>query len=222
MNVMTLAAISTGAGVGLRFILRNKAYQNNSLVSLENIGEGHDALYCIANKSACCRNPYTPRALGNWFFPNGTRVPSSGLKWDFHRTRGQMVVLLQRRRGGENGIYHCVVPDATNVIQTIYIGVYTGSPGEFPLDHGVLYSIYIGMAWFLKAILYCTHYLSLAENLNWPALPCLYACRYMLFLKYYEQKAVNKCHEPEVQLSTYILQWLLLWFSFYLCREVDS
>ena len=140
----------TGADVGFRFILKSRAYQNNSLVSLENIGEGRDALFCIANISACCRPPYTPRALGNWFFPNGTRVPSSGLKWDFHRTRGQMVVLLQRRRGGENGIYHCVVPDATNVIQTIYIGVYTGSPGEFPLDHGVLYSLYIGMAWFLK------------------------------------------------------------------------
>ena len=131
MNVMTLAAISTGAGVGLRFILRSRAYQNNSLVSLEDIGEGRDALYCITNKSACCRPPYTPTALGNWFFPNGTRVLSSGARWDFHRTRGQMVVLLQRRRGGENGIYRCVVPDATNDIQTIYIGVYTGSPSEF-------------------------------------------------------------------------------------------
>ena len=183
---MTLAAISTGAGVGLRFILKNKAYQNNSLVSLEDIGEGHDSLYCIANTSACCRPPYAPRALGNWFFPNGTRVPSSGLNWDFHRTRGRMVVLLQRRRGGENGMYRCVVPDATNVIQTIYIGVYTGSPSEFPLDHGVLYSIYIGMVWFLKAIGYCTHHLLLAENLNWPTLPCLYTCCCTLFLKYYK------------------------------------
>ena len=197
----------TVAGVGLRFILRSRAYQNNSLVSLEDIGQGRDALYCIANTSACCRPPYTLRALGNWFFPNGTRVFSSGLKWDFHRTRGRMVVLLQRRKGGENGMYRCDVPDATNVLQTIYIGVYTGSPSEFPLDHGVLYSIYIGMAWFLKAIGYCTHHLSLAENLNWPTLPCLYTCHNMLLLKYYKQKVV-RCHEPAVQLRTCILQGL--------------
>ena len=136
MKVMTLLAISTGAGVGLRFILRSTAYQNNSLVLLEDIGEGDDALFCIANRTACCRSPYTPYALGNWYFPNGTRVPSSGSQWDFHRTRGQMVVLLHRRRGGENGIYRCDIPDATNVnvFQTIYIGVYTGSPGKCLLD----------------------------------------------------------------------------------------
>ena len=40
------------------------------------------------------------------------------------------MVRLQRRRGGVNGIYSCVVPDATNVTQTIYIGVYAPSTGE--------------------------------------------------------------------------------------------
>ena len=40
------------------------------------------------------------------------------------------MVRLQRRRGGVNGIYSCVVPDATNVTQTIYIGVYGASTGE--------------------------------------------------------------------------------------------
>ena len=41
-----------------------------------------------------------------------------------------MKVLLQRRRGGEEGIYHCEIPDAMNVTQTIYIGVYSASTGE--------------------------------------------------------------------------------------------
>ena len=40
-------------------------------------------------------------AAGNWYFPNETRIPSTGDNWDFHRTRGLMAVLLQRRRGGE-------------------------------------------------------------------------------------------------------------------------
>ena len=104
-------------------------------MTLDNIGEGDNALLCLTNLTACCRPPYTNEnagnrsALGNWFFPNGTRVPSSGVGWDIHRTRGNMRVALQRRRGGANGVYHCVIPDAMNVIQTIYIGVYSVNNG---------------------------------------------------------------------------------------------
>ena len=114
---------------GVRFSLNGTTYQNNSLVTLEDIGEGVYALFCVTDETACCRPPYTDSTglvlRGNWFFPNGTRVSSGGLQWDFHRTRGQSVVFLQRRRGGEEGIYHCTIPDAMNVDQTIYIGVYS-------------------------------------------------------------------------------------------------
>ena len=103
-------------------------------MTLEDIGEGVDALTCVTDQPFCCRPPYTSAlgqtALGNWYFPNGTRVVSSGMQWDFHRIRGQMLLHLQRRRGGVNGIYHCKIPDATNVTQTIYIGVYTAGTGE--------------------------------------------------------------------------------------------
>ena len=97
-------------------------------MTLEDIGEDGDALLCLTNLTACCKSPYTGEngsSIGNWFFPNETRVPSTGAMWDFHRTRGQMVVVLQRRRGGEEGIYRCVIPDSVSVTQTIYIGVYT-------------------------------------------------------------------------------------------------
>ena len=107
-------------------VLRNTTYQNNSIVTLKDIGEGDDALLCITNLTGCCQSP----ANGNWFFPNGTRVPSSNVQWDFHRARGQMMVRLNRRRGGEEGIYCCVIPDSMNVNQTIYIGVYSESTGE--------------------------------------------------------------------------------------------
>ena len=74
-------------------------------------------------------------AIGNWFFPNGTRVPSTSKQWDFHRARGASVVLLYIRRGGEEGIYRCEIPDSLNVTQTIYIGVYTANTGELPLTN---------------------------------------------------------------------------------------
>ena len=93
-------------------------------MALDDIGEGDDALRCLTDQTACCRQPYVSIQVGNWFLPNGTRVPSSGSRWDFHRTRGQSAILLHRRRGGEEGIYSCVIPDTMNVTQTIYIGVY--------------------------------------------------------------------------------------------------
>ena len=113
------------------FSLNGTVYQNNSNVTLEEIGEDGAALLCMTNQTACCRPPYTDaigqKTIGNWYFPNRTRVPSSGQQWDFHRTRGQMVVLLHRRRGGVEGVYSCEIVDAMNVTQTIYIGVYTTS-----------------------------------------------------------------------------------------------
>ena len=85
--------------------------------------------------------------FGNWFFPNGSRVPSStvndtsGEQWDFYRSRGQMVVRLNRRRGGEEGIYRCEIPDAMHVTQNIYIGVYSASTGEWVMYTPVLQSL---------------------------------------------------------------------------------
>ena len=102
-------------------------------MTLEDIGEDGEALRCMTELTACCREKFNDAmgsAMGNWFFPNGTRVPSTSNQGDFYRTRGDMVALLQRRRGGEDGVYYCVLPDALNVTQTIYIGVYTASTGE--------------------------------------------------------------------------------------------
>ena len=101
-------------------------------MTLEDIGQNNDSLLCLTNYNACCRSAETGGdALGQWFFPNGTRVSTeTANEWDFYKTRGQMVVRLNRRRGGVEGIYRCVIPDAMNVTQTIYIGVYSASTGE--------------------------------------------------------------------------------------------
>ena len=128
------------------FSLRNTTYQNNSCVALEDIGEGNDtALFCMTNLTGCCRPPYTETgsAQGTWYFPNGSEVPSNGSGWDIYRTRGQMVVYLNRRRGGVDGIYHCEIPDSTDVLQTIYIGVYTGGTGECYMSTQLFFSSFI-------------------------------------------------------------------------------
>ena len=131
--ILRLLSYFLGAGV-VQFSLRNTTYQNNSIVTLEDIGEDDDALFCITNLTTCCRVE-NMLALGQWFFPNETSVPSTDKQWDFHRTRGPMMVLMQRRRGGVDGIYRCeIIPNSTHVYQTnqtIYIGVYNKSTGEW-------------------------------------------------------------------------------------------
>ena len=116
--------MSSFPGLGdVWFSLNGTTYENNSIVTLEDIGEEDDALFCVTNGSNSRRN---------WFFPNGTRVPSNDNKLDFYRTRGEMEVHLNRGRGGEEGIFRCEILDSMNVTLTIYIGVYTAntSTGE--------------------------------------------------------------------------------------------
>ena len=123
----------------VRFSLRGTIYQNNSCVALEDIGENDSALLCKTNFAACCLPPYTGEngpLLGKWFFPNGTAVPGNGSQLNLYRTRGEMVVRLNHKRGGEEGIYRCEIPDSMNVTQNIYIGVYTvGEWLQFKYSH---------------------------------------------------------------------------------------
>ena len=80
----------------------------------------------------CCGRAQVPGygILGDWYNPDGTLVLNMADGLDFYRNRGQSVVRLHRRRGGESGIYRCVIPDTAGVNQTMYTGVYTADAGE--------------------------------------------------------------------------------------------
>ena len=114
---------------------------NHGFVPLNNIGESPNSLLCLTDNTACCARAQTPglAVLGEWYYPNGTGVPNSivaeppgqpRLLWEFYRNRGPSVVRMHRRRGGVPGIYHCEIPDAAGVNQTMYIGLYTADTGE--------------------------------------------------------------------------------------------
>ena len=133
------------------FSLNGRTYQNNSCVALEDIGEGdNNSLLCVTNQTACCKPPYTDQngsAKGNWYFPNGTKVLSSSEPLDFYRTRGQMVVHLNRRRGGEDGIY----PAVRYLIQRMFARKY---PLECTQHAGVSDIVH-----FCSVQLYCSAYM---------------------------------------------------------------
>ena len=139
-NVTLVLSFFPGGAGDVWFSLNGTTYQNNSVITLEDIGEGDDGLRCITDYPNCCRLPYTGETgqlvIGNWFFPNESRVPSrtvnsiTGLMWNFYRDRGLSVVQLHRRRGGAEGLYRCQIPDTSNIEQSIYIGVYNEGNGK--------------------------------------------------------------------------------------------
>ena len=96
-------------------------YPNNSAIHLFDIGEGDNALFCKTNRKECCRTP--PNRIGEFYYPNGVRVPIAKLLHGFYRNRGEQVIRLNRRKGitSPTGRYRCAIPDDSGVMRTIYV-----------------------------------------------------------------------------------------------------
>ena len=112
-NALTLPAVY--------FTLNGSVYLNRSVIPLKDVGESGHALFCVTNKEDCCRHP--PQRLGEFYYPNGARVPIRSEGDGFYRQRGDGEIYLNRRfeATAPRGTFRCEIPDATDVLQTIYI-----------------------------------------------------------------------------------------------------
>ena len=101
---------------------------NHGYVEINEIGfTNDDALLCITNGVA-----NGDGSEGNWFAPDGVRVnllEVLGLR----RNRDIMVVRLFRIDGTTpaEGIYQCVVMDATEMFRKVYVGLYNSGGGTY-------------------------------------------------------------------------------------------
>ena len=103
--------------------LANHSYVNLSLVGSDTSG----SVRCYTDLSTCCSGSQGP-GRGDWYFPNGTRLPFSG---NVHEARGAQIVQLRRTMGGKTGIYRCGIPTVAayhvsdiSVRDTVYVGLY--------------------------------------------------------------------------------------------------
>ena len=110
-------------------------YANNSVIDINLVGEGYPglsqitdggALECHTDDTTCCRGDDNPNGpgRGEWYYPDGTVVPPppSGGGTEFYRTRGHMVIRLNRVGVlTPTGVYRCEVPGAGGVTITRYI-----------------------------------------------------------------------------------------------------
>ena len=109
------------------FFSNGQVLSNNSIVLLDEIGEGSDALYCLTNGTECCSNH------GTWVSPNGSNISERSSVSRIYIIQGSSSLLLNQRNGtdGSTGIYTCSIPNAEGTVQAAFIGVYrSGVEGQ--------------------------------------------------------------------------------------------
>ena len=108
---------------------------NNSIVSTNEIfaiteGSAVARLFCITENPMCCSNEIIDFG-SQWEFPNGTLIPIANTSLDLYVT-GEVQTLALNVPSGTlppNGVYHCDVPDESNVTTHLYVGIYNYSSG---------------------------------------------------------------------------------------------
>ena len=121
---LLLSSLLYFTAVGVTLSLNGEMIANDSFVNASSIGENDDALLCHTNKIDCCGTE--SNRDGEWYF-SGTPVGLKGnpaIDNNLYRNRGDKVVRLNRRGNpSERGRFSCVVPNANDVEQTVFINV---------------------------------------------------------------------------------------------------
>ena len=104
---------------------------NHSYVDLSTVGyssDGSNSVQCHTDLSTCCSGSQGAHR-GDWYFPDGTRLPLSG---NVYEGRGAQRVELRRTNATRpTGIYRCDIP--TNAVHgitdlsvrdTVYVRLY--------------------------------------------------------------------------------------------------
>ena len=109
-----------------------QALVNHSYVDLSTVGsEPDDSVVCHSDLSTCCSG-YDGVHRGDWYFPDGSRLPFLGYNVPIGLGRTAQIAVIRRTTAtGPTGIYHCDIPtvavhDSTDISvrDTIYVGLY--------------------------------------------------------------------------------------------------
>ena len=105
--------------------LADHSYVDLSTVGSDNDNSDSDLVYCCSGGQGQHR--------GDWYFPNGTRLPFIGDSVPIGLGRGPLRVVIRRTNGATEptGIYRCDIPtnavhddNDISVRETVYVGLY--------------------------------------------------------------------------------------------------
>ena len=113
---------------------------NHSYVDLSTVGsagDNSDSVVCHTDLSTCCSGSQGIHR-GDWYFPDGTRLPFIGGSVPIGLGRGAQRVAIRRTAAtGPTGIYRCRI--ATNAVHSntdisvrdsVYVGLYPTNEGK--------------------------------------------------------------------------------------------
>ena len=104
--------------------LANHSYLDSSLVGYMTT----DSVQCHTDLTTCCSGDQGIHR-GDWYFPNGDRLPFDKIN-DIHESRQEQRVDLRRTSATlPTGIYHCVIPTVAvhnhkSTTNRFYVGLY--------------------------------------------------------------------------------------------------
>ena len=113
--------------------LANHSYVNLRLVARPD-GGGY-SVECHTDLTTCCSGSDGIHR-GDWYFPDGTRLPFPQSTGIFEAREFQRVDLRSNQDGFTSGIYRCEIPtiavhdvNDTSVRGTVYVGLYSNHGG---------------------------------------------------------------------------------------------
>ena len=110
--------------------LANHSYVDFSLVGP--LSNGSDSVQCHTDLTTCCIKKHGTHR-GDWYFPNGTRLPFGPA--DIHENREKKRVDLRRWSAtSPTGMYHCDIATIDNgatqpTRKRVYVGLYANHGG---------------------------------------------------------------------------------------------
>ena len=114
--------------------LANHSYVNLSLVGRPDDPTNGDSVECHTDLTTCCSGADGVHR-GDWYFPNGTRLPFPQNTGTFEARGTQIVDLRRNSNSYGSGIYHCDIAisdgNDTAVKDKVYVGLYTSDGGIY-------------------------------------------------------------------------------------------
>ena len=118
---------------GLYF--NGQPHQNNSVIDSSAIDNDLDSIFivdtvvCLTGHFPCCNSDD-----GGWYSPTGSPLqmrtaPGMFYQRYFRRQSARLYQSVTAPASAE-GLFHCQLPDAANVTQYVYIGIYESGTGK--------------------------------------------------------------------------------------------
>ena len=128
------------------FGLTGPALADHSYVDLSTVGsagDNRDSVVCHSDLGTCCSGSQGFQR-GDWYFPDGTRLPFSGNSVPISLARNAQRAVIRRTGGatGPTGIYRCRIATIAvhsdtdqSVGETLYVGLYPADGGKLKHRH---------------------------------------------------------------------------------------